>query len=90
MIPFVSTLLRPAALLAAGLLLAACSRVTSENYAKIRVGMAYQEVTTILGAPATCSDTAGFKSCRWGDDKSNITVRFAADQVVLHSADNIR
>jgi hypothetical protein len=31
-----------------------------------------------------------FKSCRWGDDSRNITVRFAGDQVVLHSAENIR
>ena len=88
--PIASTLRRPAALLAVGLLVAACSKVTAENYAKIKIGMGYQEVTAVLGNPAGCSDTAGFKSCKWGDDKSNITVRFAADKVVLHSAENIR
>ena len=88
--PIASTLRRPAALLAVGLLVAACSKVTAENYAKIKIGMGYQEVTAVLGSPAGCSDTAGFKSCKWGDDKSNIAVRFAADKVVLHSAENIR
>jgi outer membrane protein assembly factor BamE (lipoprotein component of BamABCDE complex) len=77
-------------LLALALLLTACSKVTAENYAKIKAGMAYPEVTAILGNPASCSDMAGFKACRWGDDKSNVTVRFVGDKVVLHSADNIK
>jgi hypothetical protein len=76
--------------LALALLVAACSKVTAENYAKIKAGMAYPEVTAILGNPASCSDFAGFKACRWGDDKSNVTVRFVGDQVVLHSAENIK
>jgi outer membrane protein assembly factor BamE (lipoprotein component of BamABCDE complex) len=78
------------AALALALLVAACSKVTAENYAKIKAGMAYPEVTAILGNPASCSDMAGFKACRWGDDKSNVTVRFVGDKVVLHSADNIK
>lgn len=80
-------LLAPVAL---ALLVASCTKVTAENYAKIKVGMAYPEVTAILGDPASCSDFAGFKACRWGDDKSNVTVRFVGDKVVLHSAENIK
>jgi hypothetical protein len=72
------------------LLLAACSKVSADNYAKIKVGMEYKEVASILGNPASCDDVAGFKACRWGDDKSQIAVRFAGDKVVLHSAENIR
>jgi hypothetical protein len=79
----------PAALLAFGLLVA-CSKVTVDNYSKLKVGMAYEEVTAVLGSPAACSDTAGFKSCRWGDDGSSITVRFVAGKVALTSAENIR
>jgi hypothetical protein len=79
-----------AALLAAGLLVCACSRVTAENYAKLKVGMTYQESTAILGNPERCDDTAGFKTCKWGDGSRSITVRFAADRAVLHSAENIR
>ncbi len=84
------TLRRLAALLAAGLLASACSKVTAENYAKLRVGLTYQETAAILGSPAGCSDTAGFKTCKWGDDNASITVRFAADRVVLTSSENIR
>lgn len=72
------------------LLIAGCSKLTAENYAKIKMGMPYGEVTSILGKPASCDDMAGFKSCRWGDDKANVTVRFAGEAVILHSAENIR
>jgi hypothetical protein len=88
--PTVPMPLRLAALVAAGLFLAGCSKVTADNYAKLKVGMTYQETTAILGNPAGCSDTAGFRSCKWGDDKASITVRFAADKAVLHSAEGIR
>jgi len=43
-----------------------------------------------LGEPARCDDLVGFKSCRWGDESRNITVRFAGDQVVVYSAENVR
>jgi uncharacterized protein YodC (DUF2158 family) len=84
--------LRPryAAALAIALLLGACGKVTAENYGKIKVGMTYQEATAILGSPTGCDETAGFRSCRWVDGKSSVTVRFAADKVVLHSAENVR
>jgi hypothetical protein len=77
-------------LLAAALAATGCSKLTPENYAKIKPGMRYEEVKAILGDPARCDDVMAFKSCRWGDDSRNITVRFAGDQVVLHSAENIR
>ncbi len=83
--------MKTAIMLAGVVLIAAgCSKLTTENYAKVAVGMAYNDVTAILGGPDSCSDTAGFKSCRWGDEKRNVTVRFAGDKVVLHSAENIR
>lgn len=70
--------------------LAACGKLTAENYAKLKVGMSYQEVTGILGSPAGCSDVAGLKSCTWGDETRHITVQFAADRAMLFSAKNIR
>jgi len=72
------------------LLLAACGKVTADNYAKLKVGMTTREVTAILGSPARCDDMAGFQTCKWGDDKSSITIRFAADKAVVYSAENIR
>ncbi|MDH4115683.1 MAG: outer membrane protein assembly factor BamE [Burkholderiaceae bacterium] len=83
--------MRTTFLLAAVILAAAgCSKLTPENYAKVKTGMSYSEVTSILGAPASCDEAAGFKSCRWGDEKSHATIRFAAEKVVLHSAENVR
>lgn len=84
------TLSRFALVMAAGLLAVACSKVNLENYARLKVGMDYKDVTAAIGNPASCSETAGFKVCKWGDEKSGVTVRFAADKVVVHSADNLR
>ena len=78
------------ALLVSICLLAACSKITAENYAKIKAGMSFKEVSDILGNPTSCDDAVGFKSCKWGDDKSHITVRFAGDAAVIHSAENLR
>jgi hypothetical protein len=90
MTPSIPALPRFFLVIAAGVLAAACSKVNAENYGKIKVGMPYAEVIATLGSPANCSDIAGFKACKWGDEKSGVTVRFAADKVVMHSADNIK
>lgn len=90
MSPNPTALSRIALVACACLAVAACSKLSAENYAKIKVGMAYADVTATIGSPASCSDTAGFKVCKWGDEKSGATVRFAADKVVMHSADNIK
>jgi outer membrane protein assembly factor BamE (lipoprotein component of BamABCDE complex) len=81
---------RIALIVAVALSALACSKVTAENYAKVKSGMEYKEVTSILGNPASCDDIVGFKSCKWGDDKSHITVRFAGDAVIMSSATNLR
>jgi hypothetical protein len=81
---------RLAAIALVALLMVGCSKLTAENYAKLKVGMSYQEVTGILGSPAGCNDLAGLKSCTWGDEKRRITVQFAADRVMLFSAQNVR
>jgi hypothetical protein len=82
-----------AALCAAALLLpllAACNRVTAENYDKLKSGQTYEEVKGFLGEPTRCDELVGLRSCRWGDDKSNITVNFVSGKAVLFSAENIR
>lgn len=71
------------------LALAACSKLTPENYAKLKVGMPYREVVAILGAPDRCEEAMGFKSCRWGDERRNVTVRFAGETVVIYSAQDV-
>ena len=77
-------------LLSLALLLAACSKLTVENYDKIKVGMPYQEVKQLLGPPAKCGDVLGVKHCTWGDEQRHIDVSFIGDQVVIFTAENIR
>ncbi|MEW6514550.1 MAG: outer membrane protein assembly factor BamE [Pseudomonadota bacterium] len=67
-----------------------CSKLTMENYAKLKMGMTYSEVTALLGSPVSCDDVAGFKSCQWGDDKRHVSVQFAGDKTVLYSAENLK
>ena len=76
-------------LLGACLLLTACSKINQENYSKLSVGMTKAEVETLLGSAAECSGAVGLTSCNWGDEKSNISVQFAADKVVVFSANGL-
>jgi hypothetical protein len=72
------------------LLLVACSKLTPENYDRLKGGMSYQEVKDILGEPNQCSEVLGLKTCSWGDDKRHIKVNFVGNQVLLFSAEGLR
>lgn len=63
--------------------LVGCSKITQENYDKIKVGMNYQQVVDILGQADKCDAALGAKSCIWGDEKKNIKIKFIAEKVVL-------
>ena len=66
-------------------LFAGCSKLTRENYDAIKVGMDYKEVTALIGEPDKCDGAMGAKSCIWGNDEKNITIKFVADKVALPS-----
>lgn len=74
------------------LLLAAagCSRVTQANYDKLKAGMSYEQVESILGRPSQCSEVLTVRTCIWGDEGSNINANFINGQAVLFSNKNIR
>jgi len=72
------------------LVASACSRLTVENYDRLRVGMRYEEVREVLGPPTRCSDLLTVRSCTWGDDTRYVRVSFVADQVVVFHAENLR
>ena len=76
-------------LIALCLLLAGCSKLTMDNYNKIKTGMNYSEVVEILGQPDTCSETLGVRSCQWGDDQRHAQVNFVGDKVLLSYAHNL-
>jgi hypothetical protein len=61
-----------------------CSKLTKQNYDKLKVGMGFKEVVGILGDDAMCvSVTAGTKICYWNDEPKNITVKFVEDKVIF-------
>ncbi len=65
--------------------LVGCSKLNRENYDKIKIGMDYPEVISIIGKPDTCDAAFGAKSCIWGNENKNITIKFVADRVVVPS-----
>jgi hypothetical protein len=73
------------------LLLAGCgTNLNMENYDRIKVGMPYDEVRSILGNPARCSEALTVRNCVWGDEKRHIDISFVGEKVLLRSAENIR
>lgn len=70
--------------------LVGCSKLTVDNYSKIKTGMEYNEVVGILGKPDSCSEALFVKSCVWGDEKKNITVNFVSDKAILSGSKNIK
>jgi hypothetical protein len=79
------------ALFALLLLLAACTKVTQENYSKIREGMTEPEVQAILGSPSESSTTTVLgisgTSSRWVSGDTVISIRFVNGKVALSSFD---
>ncbi|MDF2487723.1 MAG: lipoprotein [Pseudomonas sp.] len=81
--------LRNLVLLSVCMFLAACSKINQENYSKLKSGMTKAQVEQLLGAPTECSGALGMSSCTWGDEKSFISIQYAADQVLLYSGQGL-
>jgi hypothetical protein len=71
-------------------MLLGCSKLTPENYGKIRPGLTYDAIIAILGKPDTCSGALFVKNCVWGNEQKNITVNFVGDKVLLYSSKNLK
>ncbi len=76
--------------LAGSVLVACSSKVSLENYGKLRTGQSYEDVAKILGDPARCDEVLGIRTCVWGDEQRGISVNFVAGQVMLLSAKNLK
>jgi hypothetical protein len=87
---------RSKAILAAALILAlclqltGCSKLTQENYDRIKVGMSFQEVEKLLGSSPTCDSAMGMKSCTWGTADKFVKIQFVAEKVALHAAKGLK
>lgn len=83
-------LCRLATLAISGVLLCACgSRVSLDNYNKLKTGQSYSEVKAILGEATNCDELLGIRTCAWGDEKRGINANFVADKVLLLLAHNL-
>jgi hypothetical protein len=71
------------------LFFAGCSKVTKENYDKLKIGMDYGKVITILGEADDCSSALGTKSCIWGNDAKNIKIKFVAGKLIFFSKEGL-
>lgn len=67
------------------LTLSACSKVNSENFKKLEVGMGYEKIVALLGEPNKCDIVLNAKSCQWVDGEKKIDVKFFADNVVYYT-----
>ncbi|MDC9519541.1 DUF3862 domain-containing protein [Pseudoalteromonas sp. S327] len=76
-------------IIAATLSLAACSKVSLENYEKIEVGMDKAEVEAILGSADNCVEKALHTNCVWGDESKNIEITLVSDKVTIYSKHGI-
>ena len=72
------------------LLIVGCSKVTKENYDKIKSGMSYNDVVKLIGKPAECSEALGISSCQWKNDGALIDIKFISDQVTFFSGSGLR
>ncbi len=63
----------------------ACSKLSMDNYQLLKVGMEYDEVTQVIGAPTQCEETLGTRNCIWGDDAQSIKATFIAQKAVMFS-----
>jgi len=69
--------------------LTGCSKLTMENYDKLKTGMTTEEIVKILGKADVCRKGLGAKSCIWGSDVKNIKIRFVSDRMVFHSSSGL-
>jgi hypothetical protein len=71
-------------------LLVGCNKLTKANYDRLKIGMGYNKVVSMLGKPDSCLDTLGTKGCTWGDEQMNITISFLRNKVILYQSKNIK
>lgn len=72
------------------LILSGCSKLTKENYDKLKMGMSKEDVSAVLGAADHCAKSLGTTSCTWGKDESkHVTIVFMGNAAVTFSYDGL-
>jgi PBP1b-binding outer membrane lipoprotein LpoB len=77
------------AAIAAALLVAGCSKATSENYQKVEVGMKLDKVHEVLGKPSKTEGDNNGPNSLWVETYNNdpivITITYNGDEVGMKS-----
>ena len=72
----------------------ACSRVTQENFEKIKINMPMRDVIVILGEPTTSNSVNIFgisgTSAAWKNANSEIVIQFLDNKVILKNFNKIK
>jgi len=80
--------------LALAALIAACSRVNQENFAKIEYGMTQQQVFEILGKPTETSsrEVLGVSggSAKWVGGDAVVSIRFVGGKVMVKRFEKLK
>lgn len=75
--------------IAAALLLASCSKATTQNYDKVEVGMKMDKVHDVLGKPSKVDGEYNGPASLWVETYSNdplvITITYNGDEVGMKS-----
>ena len=72
------------------LFLSGCSKLTKENYDKVKTGMYYKDVVQLIGKPEECSDAFGLSSCKWKNGDAVVNISFISNQVTLISGRQLK
>lgn len=70
--------------------LAACNKISIDNYQRLKAGQTFEEVVAIIGQPARCDEALGIRQCQWGDEQSGISGNFVGGKALLFSARNLK
>ena len=85
----INTLRRFAVITSLSLLLLACSKINQDNFAKVKHGMALEEVIKLLGEPTSSQsiDIGGISgtSAVWKTEKVEIDIQFLNNRVSVKS-----
>ena len=84
-------IVRLAAAVAFIAVVAACSRITQDNFTKVDIGMGERDVLALLGSPTESNsvDVLGVSgtSSRWVGRDAEITIRFVNGKVAYRAFD---
>ena len=83
-------LFKVAAVLFALMLITGCiktpDKITRENYDKLKFGMSYEELITLIGEPGHFSTRIGIKEYTWVEDDRQIHAKLLADRAIYYSS----